>query len=264
MAFTTAGLTNGGRTPHYALQYDDSLQMTAANPTGIEPSRTNAVVATCEDDFDLMSGWFGGIGLDVNLPILVEVTPNGGGAEWYLRNHNLQVRINSLNGPTIFVRYLLVMEMVEQFMRAQGLGWFGATTEGSEGEGLSRFLAAQFLAIQGFNHPPANFADSNNWLNSDREDFVNNIDPADDKQDAKTGCALLFIYYLFAQLGYSVNAIVAARAPTLGGVYKNLTGDSSDPFPAFKRLLDAHFPGRAIIPGPNFDNPFPLSASTSV
>jgi hypothetical protein len=47
------------------------------------------------------------------------------------------------------VRYLLVSEMTEQFMRAQGLGWYGQNTEGSQGEGLSRFLAAQFLASTG-------------------------------------------------------------------------------------------------------------------
>ena len=53
--------------------------------------------------------------------------------------------------------------------------------------------------------------------------------------------------------------------PTLAGVYRNLTGDAADPFPAFKQMLDAAFPRTArtatrspsVIPGPNPDNPYP-------
>jgi hypothetical protein len=94
---------------------------------------------------------------------------------------------------------------------------------------------------------------------SPRADFVNNVDVYDHGIDAKTGCAILFIYYLHSQLGYSINQIVAAAAPELAGVYQNLTGDPNDPFPDFKGLLDYHFPGTTGIPGPNPDNPFPLS-----
>jgi hypothetical protein len=46
----------------------------------------------------------------------------------------------------------------------------------------------------------------------------------------------------------------------LSGVYKNLTGDPSNPFPPFKGLLDTYFPGAAAIPGNNPDNPFPLAS----
>jgi hypothetical protein len=45
MVFIATGLTNGGITTHYAFSYDDSLQQTAANPTGPEPARTNALIA---------------------------------------------------------------------------------------------------------------------------------------------------------------------------------------------------------------------------
>lgn len=79
--------------------------------------------------------------------------------------------------------------------------------------------------------------------------------------DAKTGCAILFIYYLHSQLGYSTHDIVAARAPELSGVFENLTGSSYDPFPEFKALLDQYFPGTTAIPGSNPDNPFPLGAA---
>jgi hypothetical protein len=257
MTLTSTGLTNGGDTAHYRFKYDDSLSP-PINPGGPEPARTNAVIAGCENDFNLMSGWFGNIALDVNFRITVNITQNTGGASWSLSSGNLTVTINSGTGAANFVRYLLVSEMVEQFMRAQGLGWYGSGTEGSEGEGLSRFLAAQFLAINGLGNPPNNFANSNLWLNSVRADFVNNINLTDDGPDAVTGCSLLFIYYLFSQLGFNINTIVAAGAPTLGGVYRNLTGDNSDPFPFFKQLVDTAFPGTATITTGNLDNPFPL------
>ncbi len=275
MAPTTLGLTNGGVTTHYKFQYDNSLGP-PLNPSGPEPSRTNAVIApstpgappACEVDFNLMSGWFGNIALDVNFTIPVNVTQNSGSASWSILGRNLTVTINPGNGGATFVRYLLVAEMVEQFMRAQKLGWFGQGTEGSEGEGLSRFLSAQFLAVDGLGTPPGNppsgFANSNNWLNSPRADFVNNIRGTDDGPDQVTGCAVLFIYYLFSQLGFSINAIVAAGTNTLGSVYKNLTADTADPFPSFKAVVDAAFPGTNTITSGNLDNPFQLPTSRSL
>ena len=257
MAPTTNGLTSGGVTAHYAFTYDDSLGP-PANPGGPEPARTNAVIAGCEADFTLMAGWFGNIALDVGFTIPVNVTQNSGGASWSKSGSSLTVTINPANGSANFIRYLLVAEMVEQYMRAQGLGWYGSGTEGSEGEGLSRFLSAQFLLTNGLGNPPSGFLNSNTWLSSSRADFVNNINLTDDGPDAITGCATLFIWYLFAQLGFTINQIAAAGASTLGGVYRNLTGDTADPFPFFKQLLDTNFPGTSTITSGNRDNPFPL------
>ena len=84
---------------------------------------------------------------------------------------------------------------------------------------------------------------------------------------------MLFIYYLFHQLGFSINQIIAAApgydkngnlnatAP-LRGVYNNLTGDNSDPFPFFKQLLDVAYPESQVssIPGTNPDDPWPLAS----
>ena len=42
MAFTTNNLTAGGQTAHYRFQYDTTLA------GGLEPARTNAVLAACE------------------------------------------------------------------------------------------------------------------------------------------------------------------------------------------------------------------------
>lgn len=253
MALTTAGLTNGGLTAHYQFQYDDSL----TGPGLPEPARTNDVIAACENDFNLMSGWFGNIGLTVGTPITVNVEPGPyASAGW-----GPPIRLTPGNGSdAILCRYLLVSEVTEMFMLAQNQGWFApdGSNEGSAGEGLSRFLASQFLISIG--QPPAmpGFDLANSWMNSPRQDFVNHIDTGDHGIDAKTGCAILFIYYLFTQLGFTINEIIAAAASELSGVYKNLTGDGSDPFPFFKQLLDTAFPGTQTIGGPNPDNPFPL------
>jgi hypothetical protein len=168
MALTSAGITNGGRTTHYQFQYDDSL---SGSP---EPARTNAVIAACEGDFNLMSGWFGNIKLDVNFPISVNVIPpglpgacanNGGCATFSDGNLNITISDQTVvNNNVGIVRYLMIAEIVENFMRVQGLGWFGSNTEGSQGEGLSRFLSAQFFSLFGFGNPPNGYLNSNIWL----------------------------------------------------------------------------------------------------
>ena len=71
MAFVTTGLSNGGVTAHYRFSYDDAL----AAPGGPEPARTNAVIASCESDYDLMSSWFGA-GLTVTAKSAVALLAN--------------------------------------------------------------------------------------------------------------------------------------------------------------------------------------------
>jgi hypothetical protein len=260
MAYTTAGLTNGGVTTHYRFSYDTAL----GGPGGVEPARTNAVIAACEADYNLMHGWFGG-GLNVT-NMTVQVTTGSNGASWNGSPSGSTINLNaqgaSYSSNPIYLRYLLIAEVVELFMLAQNNGWFQGSNEGSKGEGLSRFLSGQFLALNnalglGID---ASYAVADLWLNSPRQDFVNNA-PDDNGYNATNGCTTLFIYYLSSQLGYSVNQIVGAAASTLAGVFKNLTGNSSDPFPLFKRTLDLWFPSTtgSAVPAPNFDDPFPLA-----
>jgi Carboxypeptidase regulatory-like domain len=264
MTLTAAGLTNGGVTAHYKFQYDDSLKT-----GGLEPDRTNAVIAACEGDFNFMRGSFGNIDLGVNIPISAHIIPPGrdgacadpGGCGSLTSSGNLTVTVSDKELKTAdasVIRYVIVAEIVEIFMRAQGLGWFGGPNEGSQGEGLSRFLGAQLLALNGFGDPPERYRDSFKWLaTSDRMDFVNKTDPRDADQDPKTGCALLFIYYLFSQFGFGVNEIVAAGASPLSAVHKKLSGDPNDPFPLFKKLVDKIFPDPTAITSGTKDNPFP-------
>ena len=259
MAFVTTGLTNGGVTTQYSFSYDQSL----AGPSGPEPTRTNAVIAACEADYDLMSKWFGG-GLTVT-GMSVQVTTQSNGASWSGTSTSSTIKLKAQgagysNNPA-YLRYLLIAEVTEIFMMTQNKGWFQGSDEGSKGEGLSRFLSSQFLAMNGFLGVgiDADYAVANLWLNSARQDFVNNA-PDDNGYNATNGCTTLFVYYLFHQLGYSIEQIVGAAGATLAAVYENLTSDPNDPFPLFKRLLDARFPSQtgSAVPGPNFDDPWPL------
>jgi hypothetical protein len=259
MAFVTTGLTNGGVTKHYRFSYDQAL----AGPGGPEPARTNAVIAACETDYTAMAGWFGG-GLTVT-GMTVQVTTQSNGASWSgtATSSTIQLKAQgaSYSNNPAYLRYLLVAEVTEIFMMTQNKGWFQGSNEGSKGEGLSRFLSGQFLVANGFLGVgmDADYAVANLWLNSARQDFVNNA-PDDNGYDATNGCTTLFIYYLFHQLGYTINQIVGGAGATLTAVYKNLTGDPNDPFSLFKRLLDARFPSSSgsAVPGPNFDDPWPL------
>ncbi len=266
MTLTTAGLTNGGTTSHYRFSYDDSLAVSPSNPSGPEPARTNAVIAACEGDFALMSGWFGGLNLS---NISVQVTTQSGGAHWSGSTSSSTVEIKaegqSFSASPDFIRYLLVSEVTEIMMMGQNIGWFQGHDEGSKGEGLSRFLGAQFLDANGLLDPGirADFAVADGWLNSVRSDFVNN-DPDDASPDPVTGCTTLFIYWLHSQLGYGITAIVGAGAATLAGVYRNLSGDSTDPFPYFRKVLDDAFPSttNSHVLGANPDDPFPIATAT--
>jgi len=281
----TTGLTGGGVTTHYAFYYDQSL----GGPAGIEPARTNAVIAVCENDFNWMQTQFAGVDITnaMTLPIPTHVTALGGGAGW-----GPPLTLKPGNGPASSLRALMVAEVSEMLMLAQHKGWgfsAGVGDEESCGEGLSLFLTVQFQLLNGFGGL-FNTGSCNSWLNSSlpasnpasteydgtthygaRKDYVNSTLPFPGNGPG-TGCSLLFIYYLFHQLGFSIPEIIAAApgldssgnpidGACLRGVYQNLTGDTTDPFPYFAGLLAAAYPPNQVssIPGPNTDDPWPLA-----
>jgi hypothetical protein len=258
MTLVTTGLTNGGVTAHYNFSYDNSLANSPTNPNGPEPARTNAVIAASENDYNLIHGWFGG---NINVTgMMVQVTLQSNGASWSgsSTSSTIQLKAQGKNysNNSVYLRYLLIAEVVEIFMMTQNTGWFQGSSEGSKGEGLSRFLSGQFLIQNGYLGVgiDANYALADLWLNSSREDFVNNA-PNDNGANATNGCTTLFIYYLFDQLRYSINQIVGAGSSTLAGVYRRLTRHTDDPFPVFKLLLES----TSAVSGPNLDDPWPLS-----
>jgi hypothetical protein len=262
--FTTTGLTLTaghslpGVTDQYAIAYDASL----AAADGV--NRGNALISKCDGDFAQMNALFGSPGTPFSAPIQVNLSQG----PWASAGWGPPIRVTPGNGSKgDLVRYLLVSEVVEMFMQSLGNGWgysYGDTTEGSKGEALSRFLGYYFLATNGLdltilNAGGGTFFVANQWLGaSPRPDFINN-DPDDNKPDVTTGCTTLFLYYLYDQLKFAIPDIINAGAANMAGVYRNLTGDTGDPFPFFARLMNGAFPGaNQITKGPNFDDPFPI------
>src|ERR1700753_747301 len=106
-------------------------------------------MSDCDADFTLMQGWFSGVSFPFSTPMEVDVANNdGGGASW-----GPPVELDSVSGDAGYLRMLLIAEVTEMFMKSQAAalgtsGWFPGN-EGSLGEGLSRFLAEQFLIESG-------------------------------------------------------------------------------------------------------------------
>ena len=162
--YTTTGLTNNGATAHFQFHYESSLQ-----GLGLEPARTNSVLVSnnpvCENDYQIMAGWFNGITLNpvYPVPLPVYVANLSGGA-------NVQniITLRPGNGSAAYLRYLYISEITELFMDSQNKGWFAPdrSNEQSCGEGLSRFLAQQFLVLTGLGVAEPGYAISPSWLNS--------------------------------------------------------------------------------------------------
>ena len=123
MGFTSAGLPNGGKTAHYQFSYDDTF----SQADGV--TRTNAVLAKCEQDYALMQSWFPGVSNKYGT-LSVQIVNANAGASW----SGSSITINPGTGTSPdFIRYLLLTEVVEQFMESQNKGWFQGSDEGSKG-----------------------------------------------------------------------------------------------------------------------------------
>ena len=181
----------------------------------------------------------------------------------------------------------------------------GVGNEESCGEALSLFLTVQFQLSHGLGTTWLMNGTPSTWLNTSlpasnpastefdstgqfggpstgthygsRQDYVGSVRPWANNGPA-TGCCMAFLYYLFHQLQFTSIPQIVAAAPgvdssnnviggsCLKGVYKNLTGDDSDPFPYFASLLAATYPPNQVanIPGPNVDDPWPIGGLSYV
>ncbi len=269
MGQTTNGLANDGNTRRYAISYDSGLS--DANGRLV----AHGLMDVCEQDLDVVTGWFGGTDFAFSFPISVEINSGDSGGSWTdppdigaALGFHPTVRVNAVGPPPEagldVVRYLLVSEVTEMYMASKDNGWYEHTTlltngdEGSKGEGLSRFLAHQFTLARGITTRFPRTEVVPLWLTSPtRPNYVDGA-PDDTQPDVVSGGTTCFLYYLHDQLGHAIPDIIDAGSTTLAGVYRTLTG-RTDAWPSFIDLVTQHYPpgtslnttGDNIFPVPN-------------
>lgn len=232
--------TQKGSTTNFNVYYENAL---GANG----PTLADAVLATCEQDYASLQGFFGNI-TPGSLPFNVYVVTGNFGA-YHASCDATELHCAAFNGDNAdLVRMLVVAEADEVMMAAQGAGWdCGA----SNGEGLSRVLSTELYPAQ-----LDGFASAASWLDTpDRPDWVSQTEPTDQNY-VSIGCATLFLNYLRYQLNFTWQQIIAAGASTLAQAYTNLTGQA-DAFTPFSTLLAQQFP-IGTPSGVTNDNPFPI------
>ena len=234
------------QTPHFTVSVDSGLGQTGTNVA-------NNILQTCEQDFVTLQGYFGGI-TPPSMPFHLIVTSGNQGAS-HATCAATALSIGAHSGSIGFMRSLVIAEEDEVFEAAFGHGW---NCGFSNGEGLSRVLANDMVP----GVEPAGFVSPPVWLDgpSDidgvlREDWISKTDHTDTNYFS-IGCSVLFLNWMRFQLKFTWNQIIAAGAATLGGTYKNLTGQN-DGWTKFKALMDAKFPPGQPS-GVTVDNPFPL------
>ena len=266
MALTSTLLTDigqgAGLTTNFQVQYESTLP----NQANVI-ANANALLAVIENEFNVTTAWFntpaGNFGTGnrqiVNLNQADTTGANNNG-------HNSAINMDAQSGngnradAAERVKMLFMNEWVEILMSLTGGTWNALD---SSGEGLSQY--AGIIRFPTGHYSYYNRGDNRlfveTWMNTvPRQDFVNTTEGTD-KNFVSFGCALAFIFYLNVQLNFSITQIIAAGASNLATVYRSLTGDSGDPFPFFAALLEHVYPSPATVnlPGPIFDNPFPLA-----
>ena len=276
MSFTTLLTSN------FQIQYDPAEYSGPGEITRVQ-KRAEAFVTGCEPDCAVQCEWSGvaaGALFGPSNRVIVTLTKsfnnkelNGATNTGYSTSHPEMWVNPQVNPPGIsddIVLGFFAAEMIEILMSFKG-SW---NRGDSGGEGLSR-VAAELL------HPQFGGSFVNAWLASDptidptsavadsefRKNWVSqnftrgplkaggSVNGDDDSYSI--GCAMLFIYYLKSQLGFSMFQIVQRGGPTPGDTYQALTkGQLTKGFWEFKSLLAEHFPLGVKSPT---DDPFPLS-----
>jgi hypothetical protein len=228
-----------GTTTNFAVYYDGSLA------TG--PTLADALLSSCEWEYSMLKSWFGGI-TPAGLPFNVYIDSGSFGA-YHATCAATTIHCAAFSGTDAdLVRMLLAAEVDEVFMAAQSKGWGCGF---SHGEGLSRVLATELYPAE-----LDGFASAATWLDGSRPNWVDTTEGTDSDYTS-IGCSVLFLNFLRYELTYSWNAIVAAAAPTLAGVYQKLTSQT-DGWARFSAIMQAYYP-KGTPSGVTTDNPFPLT-----
>jgi hypothetical protein len=238
--------TVAGSTVHFIAQYD-----TAMGAAGLAVG--NAILAVCESQYASLSALFSGL-LIPTVPITVQIENTTGGGANNLTNF-IHISAGGVAAPpdSYQAQWILVAELSEIFMHAQGAQW---NPSNSKGEGLSRLLAELAYPFAGDPTQMYQYATAYYWMNNGRQDFVSATVPSD-TNPAATGCSILFIYYLAFQLGLPLASIIANNSTTLLGIYTALVGGTGG-FAQFAALLNIAFPPSIVLPFTFPENAFPI------
>ena len=250
-----------GQTTNFTVTYQDTF------PNALQ--RAQALKQQCESDFGQLKTIFGvsaGFGSSNRVTLRVDqasLASNNG----YHSDGSSAMVINPFDTlanqaqADDAVQALFVAEIVEVLMsyNNQHSGTATWNPGGSDGEGLSRMLAGLWHPNGYYNVLGGPFV--NGWLQTaTRTNWVSTIESTDTDSDS-FGCALLFLYYLYSQLGYDLKSIITKAGTTLEATYEALTG-SSGGYSAFTQLLTQFFPlgnTNALAT----DDPFPLQLTAS-
>jgi hypothetical protein len=256
-----------GSSAHFVYQWDDMVNGSQ--------QRAAALQATCEGDLSRLESLFNEFhGFDGNQVTLIAGNPGPGALASNNRFHSdgtTSITVTAWSGvnpaPTADagVRLEFIAEMSEVIMglrnaRGGSTSW---NPGGSNGEGLSQFLAEWFYRSAYYDaqlrHGPGRIT---GWLNgSGSPDFVTTTETTDGNK-VSYGCAFLFLHFLHTQKGYTVQDIITNGAGTLEATYTALTGHGGG-WAEFSGLLNRFYPmtdaaGHAITYAPTRCNLFPL------
>jgi hypothetical protein len=276
-----------GNTTNFTIQYDDSL--VSAQPAANQAATRANIVANCnyllgqvEGAFTTTTGWFAtpsgkfGTGnrqvVELNLVDGKGASNNGYGSA--IQVDSQSQNSSSTAGPVVSM--LWMAEWAEILMSVGGV-WNALD---SSGEGLSHYCAQTIFPAGHNDYYGGRFV--SDWLNGGgttnqgptstnpaRGDWVTTTYTGStmagvfvhgDGDPVSYGCALVFLYYLTTELGFTINEIIANYNSNLASAYKAVTGDQADPFPGFLGLLNSVFPpSQTFVPATtNPDNPFPI------
>jgi hypothetical protein len=251
-----------GTTAFFVIKYQDSL------PNALR--RAQALRAQVDSDFETIMDWFqlNHTGFGPSNLVTVQVQSDTLARNFgYKSDGTSFISLDSLEGAGTDVGddaalALFIAEFSEILMSYRAQTKSGNWSAGnSQGEGLSVFCAGMMhpVGYYGANLGPR----SSTWLTSTtRNDPAHNwilSNELSDKDADSYSCALLFIYYLYSQLGYSITNIIVQGGTSLEQTYQNLTGGSGGDT-AFKALLDSYYPVGKVGALAS-DNPFPLLPS---
>jgi hypothetical protein len=251
-----------GQTQHFVIKYETTLAHAER--------RAASLLANCEKKYQTLYQLFGYtediLTASKTGPYEIHVVTDTQAHNFGYNPKGGLITVDSLEGATDQALgddgalALFVAEFAEIIMSYQN---YGGSTKGwdpnaSNGEGLSRFCASLL-------HPDSYYtvlkpgSDVNTWLQSTaRNDWISKNELKDSDDDSY-GCSVLFLYYLYAQLGYNVVDILKASLPTLEEVFQSLTKRSGG-YAEFTGFLSKYLP-IGSTPQQYTDNPFPFAAA---